>query len=142
SSDQGSDWLSKVERVDLAQGEFAILECVEQFGICAAARSERFHPKRRTPASTQMSKQQCREHCFSDASVRAGDENDFGRRGPNIRCWKRLVYQVRTMISTGSNRVSGRATEQQMLPQIPLRRSTREANPKKWGSASVPDPGL
>lgn len=68
-------------------GQFAALQCLQSPDVRAAARAKRFHGERVNSLLTQVKKQQRRQQCLADASVRAGDEDDFFQSQLKVRIW-------------------------------------------------------
>ena len=73
---QRGERLGKKEVSDLVKREFAILDCVQEFGVSSAAGTEGFYCQRVATALPQVVNQQSGQQGFANAGIGASDEDD------------------------------------------------------------------
>lgn len=79
--------LRVIKRIHLRIGQFAALQRLQPPDVRVAAGTKRLHGERVNSLLPQVKKQQRRQQCFADASVRAGDEDDFFQSQLKVRIW-------------------------------------------------------
>ena len=67
---------SKKERGDLVGGQLAVLNCAQEFCVCAAAGTERFHGQRVAAGLPQVMEEQSGQQGLANAGVGTGNEDN------------------------------------------------------------------
>ena len=67
---------SIIKRIDFIEGQLAVLEVVEKFGIGAAAAAKGFEGKGQTGGVAQMAQEQAGENGLADGGIGPGDEDN------------------------------------------------------------------